>query len=226
MKLRGLLALTALAAPAAAHAQMSPYRAVGTEPFWSVTMERGRMIYQDPDGRRVDVRAPRPMPMRAGRRYVTPRLSLSVFRGRECSDGMSDRRYADTVRVTVDGRRMEGCGGVVLAPATLAGTAWEIVGINGARVPGGDQYRIEFAANELTGRAGCNSFGGSYRVSSDGLQAGPLGMTRMACPGPAMSHEQAVSRILSGRVRLHYPDGATLLMRGVNGGEIRLRRRG
>ena len=51
-------------------------------------------------------------------------------------------------------------------------------------------------------------------------------MTRMACPGPAMQHEQAVSRILAGRVRLYYPDGQTLVMRGGSGGEIRLKRTG
>lgn len=215
-------ALTALAGPAAAQ-DGGAYRALGTEPFWSVTIGGGRMVYDDPEGRRISVRTPRAQPMRLGRRYRTNRLSVTIFRGRECSDGMSDRRYADTVRVTVDRRQLEGCGGTILAPETLADTSWEIAAIDGRRVPGGERYQLRFEANRMSGRAGCNSFSGSYRVGRDGFQAGPLAMTRMACPGPAMEHEQAVSRILAGRVRLYYPDGSTLIMRGESG-EIRLRR--
>jgi heat shock protein HslJ len=227
MTYRALLILAAFAAaPAAAHAQGgSSYRALGTEPFWSVTIGGGRMIYDDPEGKRVAVRTPTARPSFNGRRYVTRRLSVDITR-QQCSDGMSDRIFADTVRVTVDGRSLQGCGGAILPPATLQDTNWEIITIDGGRVPGGEQYRIGFSADGISGRAGCNSFSGNYRVGRDGFQAGPLAMTRMACPGQRMQHEQAVSRILSSRVRLYYPDGRTLLMRGVDGGEIRLRRVG
>ncbi len=225
MSYRALLFLAAVAAPAAAFGQAAPYRAHGTEPFWSVTIERGRMIYDDSEGRKVIVRAPAARPSFNGRRYVSRRLTVDITR-QPCSDGMSDFTYADTVRVTVDGRALEGCGGATLAPDTLAHTSWEIVSINGARVPGGEQYQLAFTENGITGRAGCNGFGGTYRVGRDGFQAGPLTMTRMACPGPRMAHEQAVARLLAGRVRLYYPDGRTLVMRGVAGGEIRLRRGG
>lgn len=217
-----LAALLLTAAGSAAAQPSAPYRAVGTEPFWSVTIDRGRMTYDDPEGRRVSVRTPRARPMRLGRRYETPRLSVTILRGQECSDGMSDRRYADRVRVHVDGRRLEGCGGAVLAPATLANTSWEMVSINGRAVPGGERYRVEFGTDRISGKAGCNSFGGAYRVGRDGFQAGPLAMTRMACPGPAMEHEQAFARLLAGRVRLLYPQG-DLVMRGT-AGEVRLRR--
>lgn len=214
-----------LALPDAAAAQPAPttYRALGTEPFWNVTIVGGWMVYEDAEQRRLRVRAPRPLPMRLGRRYLTRRLVVTVFRGQECSDGMSDRRYADTVRVRVDGRSLRGCGGSILPPATLAGTGWRIIAINDADVSRQEGYDIEFETNRLRGRAGCNSFSGPYRVSSDGFRAGPLAMTRMACPGTRMDHEQTVSRILAGRVRLHYPDGDTLLMRAETG-TIRLRR--
>jgi heat shock protein HslJ len=160
-----------------------------------------------------------------GRRYVTRRLTVDITR-QQCNDGMSDRIYADTVRVTVDGRSLQGCGGTILPPATLQDTSWEIVAINGRSVPGGEQYRINFAGNQLSGRAGCNSFSAGYRVDRDGFQAGPLAMTRMACTGVGMQLEQAVGRLLSERVRLYYPDGGTLVMRGASGGEIRLKRVG
>lgn len=199
------------------------YRAIGTEPFWGVTIFGGRMVYQDAEQRVIDVAVPEPRPSLNGRRYVTQRLTLDITRGR-CSDGMSDRVYADTVLVLADGRELRGCGGAILPPATLADTSWRIVAIDGADVSREQGYEIQFEANRLTGRAGCNRFDGPYRVSSDGFQAGALAMTRMACPGARMAHEQAVSRLLAGRVRLYYPDGDTLIMRGVEGGEIRLRR--
>ena len=221
-----LIAATALtfAGPAIAQGD-APYVARGTEPFWSVAIGGGRMVYADAEGRKVSVRTPAARPSFNGRRYVTRRLVVDITRQR-CSDGMSDLVYADTVRAQVDGRALQGCGGAILPPATLQDTSWEILSINGRSVAGGERYRISFAANQLSGRAGCNSFSGGYRVGRDGFQAGPLAMTRMACPGPAMQHEQAVSRIFAGRVRLYYPDGQTLVMRGASGGEIRLKRAG
>lgn len=197
------------------------YRALGTEPFWSVNVDRGRMAYSTPDGNFSDT-LESAEETGNGRIYRGRRITLQTSL-QACSDGMSDRRYRDTVRATVDGRRLDGCGGPPLAPETLADTNWQIVAINGTAVSG-DRYQMQFEANRLSGRAGCNSFSGSYSVGSDGFQAGPLMMTRMACPGPAMTHERAVADILRGRVRLYYPDGDTLLMRGTGGGEIRLRR--
>lgn len=102
--------LLTLASPAVAQSGQT-YRALGTEPFWSVAVENGRMIYTDPEGRRIDVRAPAPSMTRFGRRYQSRRLTMIITPGHECSDGMSDRRYRDTVRVIVDGRRLDGCGG-------------------------------------------------------------------------------------------------------------------
>lgn len=199
------------------------YRALGTEPFWNVTLVGSRMVYQDAEQRVIDVPAPEPRPSFNGRRYVTQRLTMDITRGR-CSDGMSDRVYADTVLVLADGRELRGCGGAILPPETLVDTSWRIVAIDGADVSGQQGYEIQFESDRMNGRAGCNRFSGPYRVSSDGFQAGPLAMTRMACPRPRMEHEQSVSRILAGRVRLYYPNGDTMLMRGESGGEIRLRR--
>ena len=164
MKRIVLIAATALtfAGPAVAQGN-APYVARGTEPFWSVAVGGGRMVYTDAEGRRVSVRTPAARPSFNGRRYVSRRLTVDITR-QQCSDGMSDLIYADTVRVTADGRALEGCGGAILPPATLQDTSWEIVSINGSRVAGGELYQINFAANQLSGRAGCNSFSGGYRV--------------------------------------------------------------
>lgn len=207
--------------PPAPPGATEPYRATGTEPFWSITVADGRMTFASPDGPGFSVPAPEPRTTFNGHRWETPRITLDVTHGR-CSDGMSDRIYADTTRATVDGRELRGCGGAILAPDTLAGTSWSIVEIDGLAVSG-DAYHVQFEADRISGQAGCNRFSGTWSMSGDTLTLGPLAATRMACPGPAMEHEQRAFQVLQGNVRAIHPEGDVLVLSG-NGGTIRLRR--
>lgn len=196
------------------------YRALGTEPFWSVAIDGGQMRFETPEGG-FTVPTPAARPSFNGHRWVTPRLTVDVTHG-ECSDGMSDRRFADTVLVVADGRELRGCGGDILAPADLADTSWSIVAIDGQPVSG-ERYQLQFTADRLSGQAGCNRFSGSYSQDGETLIVGPVASTRMACPGPAMDHELRALQVLRGPVRATHPDGDTLELSG-NGGTIRLRR--
>ncbi len=214
------LALLLAGCATVAGTEDEPYRALGTEPFWSITVAGRRMTYETPEGG-FSVPAPRPQETGDGRIYETRRITLHIWHG-ECSDGMSDNRYSQTVRAVVDGRELRGCGGAVLAPATLAGTHWSIVAIDGEAVSG-EAYRLQFDAERLSGQAGCNRFSGGYAVSGNRLTSGPIMATRMACPEPRMRHERRVLQVLSGPVTVGYADGGTLLLNG-NGGTIRLRR--
>jgi len=86
------------------------YRAVGTEPFWD--LEIGRELIFTDRGNNVSVSDPTPAPVGAvaGETYRTQHLEVNIVH-RQCSDGMSDRSYPDTVDVRVDGRqRYRGCG--------------------------------------------------------------------------------------------------------------------
>jgi heat shock protein HslJ len=87
------------------------YRAVGTEPFWDLTINERQMVFTD-RGNNVQVAQPTPRVIIgvAGEIYQSPRLNVNIVH-RQCSDGMSDRVYPDTVQVTVDGRQYRGCGG-------------------------------------------------------------------------------------------------------------------
>src|SRR3546814_4280104 len=108
--------------------------ALGTEPGWTLEITPSRLNY-DGDYGETKIRVPNPgaMPGPDGERYVTDRLKVDVARG-ECSDGMSDRRYRDTVTVTADGKTVKGCGGGILPPTELAGTNWTFVSIGGVPV--------------------------------------------------------------------------------------------
>ena len=88
------------------------YRAAGTKPFWSLTIDSREMIFTD-RGTNASVAQPTP-PVTvgfAGEIYQTPRLRVNIVHS-QCSDGMSDRTYPDKVQVDVDGRRFNGCGGL------------------------------------------------------------------------------------------------------------------
>ena len=88
------------------------YHALGTEPFWDLTIDPGQMIFTD---RGTNVRVAQPTPPVivgiAGEIYQTSRLRVNIVHS-QCSDGMSDRAYPDKVQVDVDGRRLNGCGGL------------------------------------------------------------------------------------------------------------------
>jgi heat shock protein HslJ/uncharacterized membrane protein len=208
----GLLAL--LAAPASAQEQSSEgeiYTAHGTEPFWGLTFEDGKMIWSDPEGVRIEVNRPRPVTRNGAHVYRTPRLTVEISHEGRCSDGMSDYEYPDTVRVrfgrSQHGRGLEGCGGGILPPATLAGTSWAIVDIDGAQV-GGEAYELQFdEAGRLSGRAGCNRFSGPYTQRGRTLTPGATIATRMACPDERGTHERKMLQLLRGPVRISFNGG-------------------
>lgn len=226
MKRIVLLAIAAAALTGAAPRPAASYGAHGTEPFWNLGIARGRIVYTSPDQPTVSVAAPRPTAISHGRRYATRRMTVEITREGDCSDGMSDLLYAETVRIFFGPRRdhpLEGCGGAVLRPHSLENTGWDIVGINGRSFARADNYQFDFNEGRLSGQAGCNRFSGPYRERSGTLIAGPLIATRMACPGQRMADEQAVLRILGGPVRVAFPDGTTMVLAS-RAGTIRLHR--
>ena len=87
------------------------YRATGTEPFWGLTIDERQMVFTLSGSQPVAQPTPRVIIGFAGEIYQTPRLNVNIVH-KQCSDGMSDRTYPDTVQVTVDGQRFNGCGGL------------------------------------------------------------------------------------------------------------------
>jgi len=90
-------------------AETADYRAIGTEPFWSVSIRGDRLTFDEPGV------APRMIGVsRQGKgdatRYDGEGLAMTVRAG-PCSDGMSDREYADQVQLTIGARTFKGCGG-------------------------------------------------------------------------------------------------------------------
>jgi uncharacterized membrane protein len=92
------------------------YSASGTEPFWSLAIGDGRMAYDSADGPDVTVPTPAQQPTRAGHRYVTEQMTVVVNTFQRC-EAANGAEYHDTVRVTIGGATVTGCGGEVTVPA-------------------------------------------------------------------------------------------------------------
>lgn len=189
-----------LAAPVLAAPGEAPYRALGTEPGWTLSIDHGLIRYVGDYGRtRITTAAPEARPSFNGRRYVTPRITIDITRG-ECSDGMSNRTYPERVMVTVGRRTVRGCGGTpIVAPVRVPALdgKWRIETVDGHALRGGRPATISFAGERISGNSGCNAFGGSYRFVRGVLTAGPMISTKMACPGMPMVEEQAILGLLA-----------------------------
>ena len=210
-----LLAACSTYPPGSPPPQMGTYRAVGTEPFWGLTINPAQMVFEEPNGpTRILQPTPRPIIGIAGEIYQTPRLNVNIVHAR-CSDGMSDRVYPDKVQVTADGRRFEGCGGEAIVPAALAGTNWRVAAINGRSTPPAGQFFMNFEAARIGARFGCNNLGAGYSLADDTITTGAVMATRMACP--AMSFETQGSTILERPMRTVWSGGDRLTLSNERG---------
>ena len=225
-----LLALSLLltaCVPAAAPETPAPGAAniaLGTEPGWTLEITPERLNYAADYGETViRVANPGARPSFNGERYATDRLTVDVTHS-ECSDGMSDRRYRDTVTVTADGKTVKGCGGAILPPAALADTSWTFVSIDGTPVTADRPTSLVFEGDRMSGSAGCNRFGGSYKVADGLLTAGPLAATLMACPGAAMEQERAFFALVDAPAGVSFPSDGTMVLTGKDGRTAVLKR--
>jgi len=195
----------------------APYRAVGTEPFWSLVIDDREIAFLPADGAQVRQAKPQPIIGVAGEIFQTPRIDVNIVHA-QCSDEMSDRSYPDKVQVTVDGRQFTGCGGNPLGTPTLAGTNWLVTAINGRTTPAGGNYFLRFEGEErVAARFGCNSAGGRYLQRSGTISMRNLATTRMACPEPAMSFEREALGILSQPVIASWSGAGRLSLANANG---------
>lgn len=190
--------------------QALPYRAVGTEPGWALTIADGRIDYVGDYGdTKINQPAPQPIISATTKTYRTARLEVAITPGR-CSDGMSDLIYRDAVSVRADAKRVTGCGGGTISPDGLADTNWTVTAINGRSTPSGAGYVIRFANPGLSAKFGCNGISGNWRQNGDHLSASDLLQTEMGCPEPAASFERQGSAILNSNMRIEQLDGTRL----------------
>lgn len=168
-----------------------PYRARGTEPFWSLTIVGG-MVELIPNIGQMPLRAKLPPAALVGADFVFDMSAQGmVLRLSDviCHDLMSGTPFPQTVSVTTQDRVLEGCGGESMD--LLAGVEWIVEQISGSSLVDGSLVTLEFDAvtRRLAGRSGCNRYNAAFELSGEGLSIGPAGATRMACVPDLMEQE-------------------------------------
>jgi len=169
---------------------LTPFRATGTEPGWSLVIEAGTATYTGDYGATTltgDLPAPGASTGPA-RRYALEGLAFTVS-GQLCRDAATGMPYPATVILETGDASHPGCGGDSFA--LLAGVTWQVEDIGGRGIPDNAAAMLTFLPlGRVTGRTGCNSLSGSAELSAEGLHFGPVALTRMACP-PALTRMEA-----------------------------------
>lgn len=73
----------------------------------------------------------------------------------------------------------------------LAETAWVLTSIDGAAVPTDPVVRLQLTADEASGFAGCNFFGGSYQAEGSALRLQEIVQSAMLCEDEALMRQES-----------------------------------
>ena len=115
------------------------------------------------------------------------------------------------------------CTTIAADARTFDGTRWHVTAIDGRATPPAGDYHVEFKANEISGRFGCNGWGGSYMVSGETMTADRVMSTMMGCSDPAMTFESQGLTVLRQPMRLTWIAGRKLTLSN-SAGSIALER--
>jgi uncharacterized membrane protein len=86
------------------------YQAIGTEPFWAVTVRGSTALLERPDHRPLRYSVVHEGDERAIR-YLADGFTMTATQG-PCSDGMSDAIWSDRVQIAFGEGTLKGCGGI------------------------------------------------------------------------------------------------------------------
>ena len=87
----------------------SDYRAIGTEPFWAVTVRGATAVLERPDAPPLHYGVRQEMDSKS-LRYLGDGFTMTISEG-PCSDGMSDALWSDRVQIAFAQGVYKGCGG-------------------------------------------------------------------------------------------------------------------
>ena len=112
------------------------------------------------------------------------------------------------------------CTSIAPNQRTFDGTHWHVAAINGRPTPPSNEYRLEFTRDILSGKFGCNAFGGPYAVKGDIMTAGQIESTLIGCFDPAGSFEHDGFAVLRQPMRLIWSGERRLTLSNSNGAVV------
>lgn len=107
------------------------------------------------------------------------------------------------------------CAVVAAEVYPFEGSSWRVAAINGEATP--STYTISFGGNQVTGRLGCNDFGGNLKAGESGLGITALRATSRTCGDDAAMFEGSGLAVLSQPLRMEWASRDRLTIASVNG---------
>ena len=153
----------------------------------------------------------------SGERYATADGSVSFW------------NKGDEAMLERDGRGTKMCEAVnsrggerAFDDAELLDRTFRIEDVAGRGVPDGREITVRFGSDgQVSGRAACNRYFGSYIRNGGELSFGPVGATQMACDPATMNAEREFLSVFNDVTEVALaPDGA-LVLRTADGRELR-----
>lgn len=193
---------------------LSGFRARGNEPFWALELDALALAWRPMDGgERVFshlVHETLPQGHRVSGSLDGGALELEI-ENRLCRDSMSGMPYPQHVRVKVDGREYQGCGGEAIS--LLSASGWLVAQVFGTPVSN-DPPTLNFTVDgRAQGFAGCNTWMAGTRLTGEGLAFDRAASTMMACPDRHMAQERAFLDALATITRHDFDEAGQLLLK-------------
>jgi heat shock protein HslJ len=204
-----------------------PLKAMGHEPEWTLDIGPGRLTFITGAGsERVEVPLPAAASVPGGQRFdgKSDEHALSaVVTATRCVDSMSGMPRPYSVRVTVDGRTLQGCAGD--ATMLLRGGMWVVDSVQGVATVPKSRVTLAFApGGQLEGSTGCNRYVASYVLTGEQLQLTMPISTMRGCAPLLMQQERAFLDVLRGVQRFTFEADGALVLTGGDGSSLRARR--
>ena len=110
------------------------------------------------------------------------------------------------------------CGGT--GGDSLNGTTWELYSLGQYAPLPGSQITLRFENGQVSGNAGCNSYGGTYQINGNQIKFEQVISTMMACTDQSMMDQESAYlgflgkvqsfALAEGQLQLYRSDGETL----------------
>jgi len=173
------------------------YRAQGNEPFWSLEVDNGTVVFNPLHGDLIAATIIQKAEIPGGYEYTAEAgddLFAVKILNQVCVDNMAGMPYPDTVIVTINDKQLHGCGG---APENLLqDVQWEVDTLDGAGIITGSRITVEFGEKRVTGHSSCNHYMVDYQLTGEDLTIAEPASTRKACRIDIMEQEKKFLRML------------------------------
>lgn len=198
-------------------------RARGNEPNW--LLELGTSLrFVGPDVT-LQGTAPPAQAVSGARQHagiVNGRSVNITLTPKVCRDTMSGMPHPLTAEVIVSGRTFRGCGGE--PDALLIGEEWVVEAIDGTLIDR-SHATLDFGVDgRLAGRASCNAYTASYRLTGEALTIGAMATTMRSCAPALDKQERRFLDVLQGVRGFDINDTGALVLRDDRGRSITARR--